>query len=162
MILSFDGKKIEQIRDLTRAVAAVQPGETTSVTVWRKGAEQEFQVTVDAQDAAQVAAAEGIPEAQQQSARLGARLAPLDAALKEQLGLDSETSGVVLVEVDPRGPAAARGLTAGDVIEAIDDTAVQSAAQVEAALKKAEGGSALLLVNRAGQEHYVAWPTKDA
>ncbi len=161
VIVAFDGKPIREVRDLTRAVASTSVGKATEVAVLRKGEERSFEVTIASQQSAQLEA-EQAPGAEHLSERLGARLAPLDDAMKEQLGLDSEVRGVALLEIDPRGPAAARGLAAGDVIESIDDQVVETAAQVDAVLEKAAGNAVLMLVNRAGEEHFLAWSTKGA
>ncbi len=48
IIVSFGDKKIEELRDLTRAVATTTPEEVTKITVLRKGAEKTLDVTVGA------------------------------------------------------------------------------------------------------------------
>jgi len=54
IILSFGGKSVDTLRDLTRAVATTTPEETAQVTLLRKGKEITLDVTVgllDAQEA---------------------------------------------------------------------------------------------------------------
>lgn len=46
IILSFDGKEIKALRDLTRAVAAKNPDDTAPVTVLRRGKEMKLDVTI--------------------------------------------------------------------------------------------------------------------
>jgi len=46
IIVSFDGKPINELRDLTRAVATTTPKAAAKITVLRKGAEQTLDVTV--------------------------------------------------------------------------------------------------------------------
>jgi serine protease Do len=46
IILSFDNNQIEALRDLTRAVAAKDPDDTATVTVFRRGKEMELDVTI--------------------------------------------------------------------------------------------------------------------
>ena len=46
IILTFAGKDIADIGDLTRAVADVTPGTDTVATVWRQGREMSIDVTV--------------------------------------------------------------------------------------------------------------------
>ena len=46
IILSFDGKEVIELRDLTRAVATTAPEAAAKVTVLRKGREVSFDVTV--------------------------------------------------------------------------------------------------------------------
>ena len=46
VILNFDGKAIDTLRDLTRAVADTDPGTEAEVVVWRDGAEQTLSVEI--------------------------------------------------------------------------------------------------------------------
>ncbi len=46
IILSFDGVQIEALRDLTRAVAAKNPNESSHITVLRRGKELSLDVTI--------------------------------------------------------------------------------------------------------------------
>src|SRR5579863_10423923 len=46
VILSFNGSEVTQLRDLPRLVAAVAPGSTGSLTVWRGGQSSELHVTL--------------------------------------------------------------------------------------------------------------------
>ena len=78
VILSFDGKPIDQVRQLSRAVAAVEPGSEAEIVVWRDGKEVKTSRPrsrpMPGQD--QVASAEqAAPGADQP--RLGLALAPI-------------------------------------------------------------------------------------
>src|SRR4051812_23228325 len=65
-------------------------------------------------------------------------------------------NGVVVAEVIPESPAAAAGLTRGDVIEEVNGDGVVSAAQLRHAVRKVEdGGWVTLRVFRAGATHEV-------
>ncbi len=161
VILSFDGKPIDQVRQLSRAVAAVEPGSKAEMVVWRDGKELKLQAEIaqmPSQD--QVAAAEqAAPGADQP--RLGLALAPIAPEQREQLGLDADQQGVLITEVVPGGPAEAKGLQAGDVILSIDRKPVSEPADVVAAVRKAhESGakSVLLYVARDGNERFEAVP----
>ena len=46
IILSFDGKEIGELRDLTRAVAATEPDATAPVKILRRGSEETIDVTI--------------------------------------------------------------------------------------------------------------------
>ena len=46
VILSFDGKPIDQVRQLSRAVAAVVPGSDAEIVVWRGGKEVTLQAEI--------------------------------------------------------------------------------------------------------------------
>ena len=161
VILSFAGKPIDQVRQLSRAVAAVEPGKTAEVVVWRDGKEVKLEAAVGrmpGQD--QVAAAEQeAPGADQP--RLGLALAPIAPEQRTELGLDADQQGVLITEVAPGGPADAKGLRAGDVLLSVDRAPVTQPADVVAAVRKAhEAGakSVLLYVARDGNERFEAVP----
>ena len=161
VILSFGGTPIDQVRQLSRAVAAVEPGKKSELVVWRDGKEVRLQAEVGRMPGQeQVATAEqAAPGADQP--RLGLALAPLAPEQREQLGLDADQNGVLITEVDPGGPAEAKGLQAGDVVLSIDRTPVAKPADVVAAVRKAhENGakSVLLYVARDGNERFEALP----
>ena len=161
VILSFAGKPIDQVRQLSRAVAAVEPGNKAEVVVWRDGKEVKLEAAVGrmpGQD--QVAAAEQeAPGADQP--RLGLALAPIAPEQRTELGLDADQQGVLITEVAPGGPADAKGLRAGDVLLSVDRAPVTQPADVVAAVRKAhEAGakSVLLYVARDGNERFEAVP----
>jgi len=51
IILSFDGTDIEELRDLTRAVAETAPDADSQMTVLHKGSEKTYEVTIGTLDA---------------------------------------------------------------------------------------------------------------
>ena len=161
VVLTFDGKPIDRVGQLSRAVAAVLPGHKAEMVVWRDGKEVNIQAAVGempGQD--QVAAAEPA-EAGKDQPKLGLALAPISPEQRKELGLDAEHKGVLVTDVAPGGPAEAKGLQAGDVILSIDRKPVAQPSDVVAAIRKAhENGakSVLLYVSRDGNERFEAVP----
>jgi S1-C subfamily serine protease len=70
---------------------------------------------------------------------LGVDITSLTPALRQQYGF-TPTSGVVVLSVISGSPAAKAGLVQGDVIVAIDGTAVTSAAALETLIQKDKAG----------------------
>ena len=121
MVLSFDGKPIDRVRQLSRAVAAVEPGSKAEMVVWRDGKE----VKLAGRDRRRCRARTrwrrpSRPQPGADQPRLGLALAPIAPEQREQLGLDADQQGVLVTDVVPGGPAEAKGLQAGDVILSID------------------------------------------
>ena len=66
---------------------------------------------------------------------------------------------MLVVNVDPNGPAADKGITAGDVITSINQEEITKASELSgkiAEAKKAGKKSVLLLVERHGEIRFVA------
>jgi serine protease Do len=91
---------------------------------------------------------------------LGLALSPIGDDARKSYKLKDSLKGVVVTAVDPNSPAAEKGLRAGDVIEEVNQQAVEKPADVSKAidnLKKQGKKSALLLVaNGSGDVRFVA------
>ncbi len=138
VILSVDGKAIDQSVDLPRIVGETKPGIALALQVWRKGATQDVRVTVGEMPAEKVAAAAAGDEARQ--AKLGVSVRPLTAEERKARGLDA---GVVVEKVD--GPAAKAGIRQGDVILAFGAEKVENAEQLKKLVDKANGNVPVLV-----------------
>jgi len=81
---------------------------------------------------------------------LGMQPVRLPEALRHSLGLPGD-HGLIVVNVEPDGPAAAAGLLIGDVLVALDGTALSSVGDVQAALARLRAGAAAAVsIVRAG------------
>jgi serine protease Do len=113
IIVSFDGKAVENSSDLPRLVGATRPGAQASMEVWRKGATRKLAVTVAELQEDRIAATDK-PRAPKQAEappnRLGIVVAELSAEQKKGLGL---ASGIVVTDVRPESKADVRK---GDVL----------------------------------------------
>ena len=67
---------------------------------------------------------------------LGARLAPITDALRDQYKLAPDQKGVVVTDVQSDGAAASRGLKPGDVIVEVQQEPVTSPQDVQDRLEK--------------------------
>jgi serine protease Do len=87
-------------------------------------------------------------------------LSAINEEARKTFKIKEGVKGVVVSAVEPDSPAAEKGLRAGDVIEEVNQQAVEKPADVGKsidALKKAGKKSALLLVsNGAGDVRFVA------
>jgi serine protease Do len=167
VILAFDGKPVDRLHDLPRLVAAATIGGKADVTLWRDHAQQTVTVQVaKLTDEAVAANDTGNGNDNGQSApesdtvdTLGLSLASLTPDLRQQFGIDDSVDGVVVTSVADGGPAAKRGLQPGDVIEQVGSAPVATPEQVAKLAKAAQAdrrNAVLLLVNRQGDELFVA------
>jgi serine protease Do len=166
VIVKFDGKEIKESRDLPRIVASMAVGKEVQVVVVRKGQELTKTVTLGRLEDGekQMAKAEsegGASEPESTSAKaLGMALATIGDEMRKTFKLKDSMKGVVVSGVEPNSPAAEKGLRPGDVIEEVNQQAVEKPADVSKAidaLKKQGKKSALLLVaNGSGEVRFVA------
>ena len=163
VILGFDGRKVDEMRDLPRIVAETPADKTVDLKIWRNGAEVSQSVTIARQNPRMQQMAMGEPSDSAtgeaaSSDTIGATLAPLTSDLRQQYRIDDEVNGVVVTEVKPGGIAAEQGLREGDVIVSVNQKTVSAPADVEKLAKAAKDqkkDAVLLLVNRGGNQLFV-------
>ena len=164
VIVAIGNKRIERLRELPRLVAAIPAGETARMTLVRDGSEKTVEVRVGKMpDNDRVAAAK--PVAQDAGPQLGMSLAALDETLRARFGIPAGIDGVVVVETDPDGIAAEKGIQPGDLIRRISGQAVHEPADIARAVEngsKSDRRALLVLVRRGANELYVALPLRDA
>jgi serine protease Do len=158
VIVSFDGKPVESSRELPKLVAAVTPDKEVKVEVMRQGSEETVAFKLGRFDAERHASnqpGDTGPDAAHASDRLGATLAPVTPAAREQLGLDEDVDGVVITSLDGAGVAADAGLEVGDVILRVGDTVVENPSDVDHALRAATSDAVLMQIERHGARVFV-------
>jgi serine protease Do len=90
---------------------------------------------------------------------LGATLALVTPATRQQFNLDDSAKGVVVADLDSDGPLADQGIRPGDVIKRVSDSAVESPADVKRLAEKAKENKEnvlLMLVDRQGRSLFIA------
>ncbi len=162
VILRFADRAIEEVRDLTRAVAEAPVGEPAEMVLWRNGEQLSLapRIALLEEEPQQQAEAQPVPE----SGPLGMSLSELTPEARAELGIDAEVEGVVVTDVAPGSPAFRQGMVPGDVIMRVGDRAVQSPEQVAEAIDTArEGGQEAVLVlrQREDQQSFVALPVEE-
>ena len=168
VVVKFDGKDINEPKDLSRVVADTAVSKAVDVVVIRKGEEQTKQVTLgrledDKDKPVQVAAKpQQQPEADKPVTQktLGLDLAALSKDLRSRYKIKDSIKGVVIITVDDPSDAANKGLSAGDVVLEVAQERVGSAAEIKSRIeqvKKDGRKSVVLLVSNAdGQTRFVS------
>ena len=160
VIVSFDGKMIDRMKDLPRIVAETEIGKTVPVMVIRNGSKIEVEVTLGELEKAELV---GIVKEEaggntESFEKLGFSVENLTADLAVELGLDAETRGVVVTDVVDGGPAFTKGLRVGDIIKRFGQRRVEDAADLAKSVTQTrESGRAgvLLLVESEGRERFI-------
>ena len=152
VITKFDGKAIEKPSDLPRLVGNTKPGTKSTLTVFRRGASRDLNVTIAeiepdkpgkrASDRDEPAPK---PSASAALKSLGLAVSDLTDAQKKELKLKGG------VKVDAANDAAARaGLREGDIILAVANVEVSSVREFESAVGKADKSKPLSVLFRRG------------
>lgn len=142
VIVSIDGRKVDDALELRRVAAEIKPGTKVPVVVVREGKRQTLQVTLGE-------APEGgsNPEGGEKT-KVGLSVQELTPAIAERLGIDAGTPGVVVKSVT-QGSAASRArppISPGDVILQINQQQTKTVEQFEKAVDKLKSGDTALVV----------------
>ena len=163
IVLSFDGQQVEKMRALPRIVSDAEVGATVPVEVWRKGRVEHLEVVVGRlEENDPVSASAGSTTSEHPVEALGLVVAGPNDDLRKEFELDEEAlerGGLVVVGVAPGSDAEQKGLEAGDLIIEADQASVSRPKDLEeriAAVREAGRRSVLLLVNRGGEDRFVA------
>ena len=144
VIVSFNGKPVNEWSDLPTMVANTDVGSDATVTIFRDGKEKDLKLTIAELKEEQEAAANV-----EEGTDLGITVQELTPELASRLGLD-KASGVVVTGLADGSPAAESGLQPGDLILEINRQPVETVADYQAVIGKAKAGETLLFLIRRG------------
>jgi serine protease Do len=151
IILSYNGKKIEDPNELPRLVAASKPGEKASLEVWRSGKREQLSVAVGEFPAESTTASREAPS-KQAGNNLGLAVSELPPEGRKALGVDY---GLVVEDISG-APAGNSGIQPGDVIVAVGQQRFGSLDEFNKLIaQRKKGESVPLLVRRGESALYV-------
>ncbi|MBA3698567.1 MAG: DegQ family serine endoprotease [Planctomycetes bacterium] len=155
VVVAFNGREVEDPRQLRLKSAQTVPGTKATLTVLRDGKSLNLDLTIgelkgDPRDDAS-------PEAAQVPAKmkLGVRLGEIDNQAREHFEIPTSMNGVLVAEVIPGSRAADAGLQPGNVIVEVDRAVVNKPADAVAAIGKSEGDLVLRLWTKDGTRFVV-------
>ncbi len=149
VVVTLNGKAIKDARELSREVAALQPGASADLKVWHEGKTRDISVKLGRLPGEKTAALSG-DKAEERGAdfgRLGLTLAPAASVA------GVEGKGVVVTGVEPGSQAEQKGLKTGDVIAEVSGRAVETPADVRKAVAESrKAGKKAVLFRLDGRE----------
>lgn len=121
VVLSFDGKEVDDLGVLTRVVAATEIGKPVKVVVWRNGKKKTLSVELvqrkDEELIAQNGSLKPGPSAPAQEETVaGMELSALTAESRGTYSIPDDVSGVLITDVEHGSDAAKKGIRPGMVI----------------------------------------------
>ena len=165
VILKFDGRDVDNVRDLPRVVAESPVGKAVDVVVIRKGKEETVKVTLGRlEDSEQQASAEttgeaGTPEKPALLSALGMTFSELTEEGRAEFEIAESVKGVLITEVEGDSAASEKRIAAGDVIVEIAQETVTTPQDVVSRLEelKSDGrrNALLMVANKTGELRFV-------
>lgn len=147
VVISYNGRDIETIRDLTRMVADTEIGRTVKIVVIRKGKKKVLSVKIGHLEASEELH-QTLAKKKEQYKIFGMSLAELTEVERKKHALGATVEGVVVEKVAPGSLAAEKGIVAGMVIVEMDQEIVSRPIDVIKRSKtlKAEGKKTILFL----------------
>ena len=134
VITRVDSVGIRSDEDLIRYISGRPPGSLASLEVWREGAARSVSVKLTERPLAETARSRATrlqsvrPVAARDQGPLGMTVRDLDRANAMRQGIPDTIEGVIVMDVDPAGPARLARLRTGHIVLEINRRRVTSAA----------------------------------
>jgi serine protease Do len=149
ILISVDGRKIKETRDLIDYVSAQGPGKKVELEILRDGKTVRRTVELterQGDDAAEAAAPED--EGSRGFSWLGLDYQDLTPALRQSLGLPTTVEGVLVREVAASSPLYDEGVAEGDLVLEVNGQPTANVKEFEAVVGAVPSGSFLRLYLR--------------
>ena len=159
IVLSLDGKPMENGRQLQVGLYRRFVGDVVTLEILRNGVTSRVPVAIAQREDALTELSQSIDPRQHVVPRLGILGLDLDRRVAAKLPSVRVSSGVVVITTATRGvDARDGGLEAGDIIYAVNRTAVTSLTELRARLDELKTGDAVVLsLNRRGELLFLAF-----
>lgn len=155
IIVDLDGRPVTDNNTFRRDMAAIRPGARITLGIFRQGSRIEVPVEIkafpDDKEEEEVEAMEPEEETYQ---RIGLTARALDRELADRLGYQM-SSGVVVSEVKPGGPADRAGIRQGMLIMEVDRQEVKTVEDFKTAVAGAGKQTLLRVMNPEGRAWFV-------
>jgi serine protease Do len=154
VIVKVDGDDIRDALDLSRTIAAKDPGTAVTLDLWRDGKQDSVKVTLDTLDDTKVAAVEEPVQPETPAA-------PAPSSVGITVVPNSGGEGLLIQDIDAASIAAEKGFQVGDSILEVDNQKVATAEDFEkaiSAVKDSGRGTALIKAQRDGNSRFIGLP----
>lgn len=144
VIVEFDGRNVEESKDLPIIVAQTPVGKGVEVKVVREGKELVLSVTIGELKE------EGVLASVEKRENLGLTVQKVTPQIAESLGLD-RAEGVVVTSVEPESPGGEAGLRRGDIIIEVNRNQIRDLRDFRNEVAGIKEGKGVLLLVRRGK-----------
>lgn len=167
IIVTFDGKDVETVRDLPRIVAESPVGKEVDVDILRKGEMKTIKVKLgrleDGEKQLTEADSDNAPVTEEETRQvielMGMELTEITDALREEFAISEEVEGVLINAVDEGSKAYSKDVDAGQVIVEVAQEEVKKPEDVQKVIDKlkADGrrNAFFMIANQNGELRFV-------
>ncbi|MFI5322922.1 MAG: PDZ domain-containing protein, partial [Thermodesulfobacteriota bacterium] len=153
IIIEYEGKKVDEITDLTTMAAVTQPGAQVSMKLIHNGKEKDVNVKLTEIPDDGTTTAE---DRQNVEEKLGLSVKELTPQIVKRFNLNVD-NGVIIAEVADGSAAGDAGLRPGDIILEVDKSHIKNLKDYTSAISHRKPGSTMLfLVKRGDNTIYAA------
>ena len=163
VIVQFDGRNINEMRQLPRQVAETKIGKEVTVVVWRDGKERKLNITLgeldeSAEEAKSPAKVEKPKRTSNSEHWMGLELLPIDDAARREFRLGKEAAGLLVMSAKPADAGAEMATQPNDILIEANQrvlATVEDLKQAMAAAKRQGKKNVLVRINRGGNIMFV-------
>ena len=149
IVLEINGSKVDSSRALIKKVADIRVGATARLLILRDGKKKMIPVKVTKRNDKKIASRKE-PEPEPNREGLGIKVSDLTPKMKERFDI-TETSGVLVADINPESRAEESGLVIGDVIKEINRKEIKSINEYSKLIDSIKSGEEIvLLIKRKG------------
>lgn len=158
VILSFDGKPVDNTNKLPRIVGETPINKSVELEILREGKDQKILVVIAKPEKDDPFAQDQETTNKAEKIVLGVGVSNLTDEQRQMFQIDSSLKGVVVIDIDKSSILASTSIRVGDVILSINQKPIHNIDDFEKSFdetKRKGKGSALLLVSRRGINRFV-------
>jgi len=141
IVLSINGKKVENTRELSKLIADTSVGDTVKIKILRNGIEKTFPVKIVKRKDERVASQ---TPSKGNDYELGIRVSELTPEITRRFNI-SETGGVIVIDVESESQGAEAGVRIGDIIKEINHKPIETAKDYKNETKQLKKGDSILM-----------------
>jgi serine protease Do len=157
IVLSVNGKKVENTRELSKLVADTSVGDTVKIKALRNGIEKTFRVKIAKREDERVASQ---TQSKGNDYELGIRVSELTPEIVRRFNID-EADGIIVIDVESESQGEQGGVMVGDIIKEINHQPITTVKDYKKEIKKLKKGDSIqLFIKRINSGYVVVKLTK--
>lgn len=161
IIIEFDGKQINEVRDLQDIVGRTPPNKKVDVLIYRDKKKKTLSLKTSEMPS-EVSGFEEEEEKKEETSKthewIGMTVADATGMLKKRYGIGKDLTGVIITNIDRKSSASEAGLAGGDFISSINLIKIESVKDFKKVVKKIDTSEGIVLdIVRRGKRFYLSF-----